>query len=320
MKRLNDVLQYIYFIFLILISVSLVVSVITYFHKRKNKGSDKYDELMIRTKLWWGMAIIFVLSMAFHPTVSLISLMILCFLALREYFSMLETRKQDRRIFIWAYLAIPLNFFWIYIGWYGMFIVFIPIYVFLFLPLVRIFRNGSAGFLKSVSMTQWGLMLLVFGISHLALFATMPEITRHDVRIAEQYGALMVLYLVPLTQANDVIHLLVSKKFGKRKVLPSANPDLTWEGFIAGIAGTVLLSVVIAPYITPMSLSFSIFSGLLIGVTGFFGTVVMSVLKRNFFLKETVNGRVIESKTINKVDSLTYTAPVFFHMVYFYIF
>ncbi|TFE02251.1 phosphatidate cytidylyltransferase [Jeotgalibacillus salarius] len=317
---MNDVLQYIYFIFLLLILVSLVVSVITYFHKRKNKGSDKYDELMIRTKLWWGMAIIFVLSMAFHPTVSLISLMILCFLALREYFSMLETRKQDRRIFIWAYLAIPLNFFWIYIGWYGMFIVFIPIYVFLFLPLVRIFRNGSAGFLKSVSMTQWGLMLLVFGISHLALFATMPEITRHDVRIAEQYGALMVLYLVPLTQANDVIHLLVSKKFGKKKLLPSANPDLTWDGFAAGVIGTVLLSVIIAPYITPMNLSFSIFSGLLISVTGFFGTVVMSVLKRNFFLKETVNGRVIESKTINKVDSLTYTAPVFFHMVYYYIF
>lgn len=233
---------------------------------------------------------------------------------------MLETRKQDRRLFIWAYLAIPVNFYWIYIGWYGMFIVFIPIYVFLFLPLARLFQKSSAGFLKSVSMTQWGLMLLVFGISHLALFAKMPEITRHDVGIAAQYGALMVLYLIPLTQANDVIHYMVSKKFGKHKVLPVANPDLTWEGVVAGVVGTTILSIVIAPFITPMSVPFSVFSGFLIGVTGFFGTAVMSALKRNFFLRETFKGELLESKTINKIDSLTYTAPVFFHLVYWAIF
>lgn len=317
---MNSSFYTIYVVFLVLIIASLVVSVITYFHNRKNKGSTKYEALLFRTKLWWGMALIFGLSFLVHPNVSLISLMVLCFLALREYFSMLETRKQDRRLFIWAYLAIPINFYWIYIGWYGMFIVFIPIYVFLFLPLARLFQKSSAGFLKSVSMTQWGLMLLVFGISHLALFAKMPEITRHDVGIATQYGALMVLYLVPLTQANDVIHFLVSKKWGKRKVLPVANPDLTWEGVVAGVIGTTILSVVIAPFITPMSVWFSIFAGFLIGVTGFFGTAVMSALKRNFFLRETVDGQPIESKTINKIDSLTYTAPIFFHLVYWAIF
>lgn len=310
----------IYIVFIVLIAVSLLVSVITYFHRRKNKGSNKYEELLIRTKLWWGMALIFGLSFLVSPNISLVSLMILCFLALREYFSMLETRKQDRRLFIWAYLAIPINFYWIYVGWYGMFIVFIPIYVFLFLPLARLFQKSSAGFLKSVSMTQWGLMLLVFGISHLALFAKMPEITRHDVGIATQYGALMVLYLIPLTQANDVIHYMVSKKFGKHKVLPVANPDLTWEGVVAGVVGTTLLSLVIAPFITPMSVPFSLFSGFLIGVTGFFGTAVMSALKRNFFLRETFKGELLESKTINKIDSLTYTAPVFFHLVYWAIF
>lgn len=317
---MNSTFYVVYVVFIVLIIVSLLVSVITYFQKRKNKGSNKYEELVIRTRLWWGMATIFGLSFLVHPNVSLVSLMVLCFLALREYFSMLETRKQDRRLFIWAYLAIPINFYWIYVGWYGMFIVFIPIYVFLFLPLARLFQKSSAGFLKSVSMTQWGLMLLVFGLSHLALFAKMPEITRHDVGIATEYGALMVLFLIPLTQANDVIQYVVSKNFGRHKVLPVANPDLTWEGVFAGIVGTTILAVLIAPWITPMSLQFSIFAGFLIGATGFFGTAVMSALKRNFFLRETVDGQVVESKTINKVDSLTYTAPVFFHLVYWAIF
>ncbi|WP_342527118.1 phosphatidate cytidylyltransferase [Chryseomicrobium sp. FSL W7-1435] len=317
---MNSTFYVVYVVFLILIAVSLLVSVITYFQKRKNKGLNKYEQLVIRTKLWWGMATIFGLSFLVHPTISLLSLMVLCFLALREYFSMFETRKHDRRLFIWAYLAIPINFYWIHIGWYGMFIVFIPIYVFLFLPLARLFQKSSAGFIKSVSMTQWGLMLLVFGLSHLALFAKMPEITRHDVGIATQYGALMVLFLIPLTQANDVIQYMVSKKWGKRKVLPVANPDLTWEGVIAGIVGTTLLAAILAPWITPMSVPFSIFAGFLIGATGFFGTAVMSALKRNFFLRETGEGPVIESKTINKVDSLTYTAPLFFHLVYWGIF
>ncbi|PPA68462.1 phosphatidate cytidylyltransferase [Jeotgalibacillus proteolyticus] len=316
---MNYSFQYIYFIFILLILVSLLVSLVAFYQKRKNRGINKYDDLVIRTRMWWGMAIIFFLSIAFHPNVSLLSLMILCFLALKEYFSMMDTRKQDRRIFIWAYLSIPLNFYWIYIGWYGMFIVFIPIYVFLFLPLARIFKGGSIGFLKSVSVTQWGVMLMVFGISHLALFAKMPEITRHDVDLAAQYGALMVLYLVSLTQANDVIHYLVSKKFGKKKVLPLANPNLTWEGFAVGVAGTIILSVLIAPYITPMSVGFSMVSGLIIGVAGFFGTVVISVLKRNFFFRERSES-MPESKFINKIDSLTYTAPVFFHLVYYYIF
>ncbi|MBJ8192430.1 CDP-diglyceride synthetase, partial [Bacillus cereus] len=81
------------------------------------------------------MFFIFCLATLFNPIVSLLSLMALTFFALKEYFSMIRSRKADRRLFLWAYLAIPLQFYWIYIGWYGIFIVFIPIYVFLLLPL-----------------------------------------------------------------------------------------------------------------------------------------------------------------------------------------
>src|SRR5690606_34112707 len=113
---------------------------------------------------------IFGLATLFNPVVALVSLMVLSFFSLKEYFSMIKTRKADRRLFLWAYLSIPIQFYWIYIGWYGMFIVFIPIYVFLFLPFPRLLNKGSVGFLRSVSSTQWGLMLMVFGLSHLGYY------------------------------------------------------------------------------------------------------------------------------------------------------
>lgn len=153
-----------------------------------------------------------------------------------------ETRKSDRRLFLWTYLVIPLQFYWIYIGWYGMFIVFIPVYVFLFLPLPRILGKGTLGFLQSVSFTQWGLMLMVFGLSHLAYYPiASPEL-----------GPNLVLFLIILTQINDVVQYIVSIYLGKRKVVPTAHPYITWEGFLASITITTIVSYYLYPYLTTL--------------------------------------------------------------------
>ncbi|ADU31036.1 phosphatidate cytidylyltransferase [Evansella cellulosilytica] len=309
---MSQIYTYLYIIFIVLMAISIVVLLINYFKKKND-----YDELVVRTRLWWGMAIIFSISLIFSPTVSLVSLAFLCFLALKEYFSMIKTRKQDRRVYKWAYLAIPLHFYWIYIGWYGMFLIFIPIYVFLFLPVIRIVKSGSIGFLNSVASTQWGLMLMVFGISHLALFPKLIVITETEYELAVQYGGWLVLYLVVLTQGNDVIQYLVSKKLGKRKIIPHANPNLTWEGLTTGIILITLLSIFLARYLTPMDFIHSIFAGIIISVGGFFGTAVVSVVKRNLVMSQEVLSEIKQDRYINKIDSLTYTAPLFFHYVYY---
>jgi phosphatidate cytidylyltransferase len=277
---------------------------------KKIQSEKDFSAVSMRVKTWWGMFVVFCLATLFNPIVSLLSLMILCFFGLKEYFSMMKTRKPDRRLFLWSYLAIPLQFYWIYIGWYGMFIVFIPVYMFLFLPLPRLLGKGTSGFLRSVSSTQWGLMLMVFGLSHLAYyqFAT-PE-----------YGANLVLFLVVLTQVNDVVHYLISIYLGKRKVVPSANPILTWEGFIGAAVITTIVSYYIYPYLTPLDLKFGIISGIMISVSGFFGNLTISVLKRDLLLGDNEKFNAKESY-LSRVDSLTYTSPVFFHVIrYFFDF
>ncbi|WP_413466001.1 phosphatidate cytidylyltransferase [Metabacillus litoralis] len=275
---------------------------------RKQVPEKDFSQLFVRVKTWWGMFAVFCMATLFNPIVSLLSLMVLCFFALKEYFSMMKTRKADRRLFLWSYLAIPVQFYWIMIGWYGMFIVFIPVYVFLFLPLPRLLGKGTSGFLRSVSSTQWGLMLMVFGLSHLAYyqFAT-PE-----------YGANLVLFLVLLTQVNDIVHYLVSLYFGKRKVVPSANPIITWEGFIFAAIITTLVSYFIYPYLTPLDMKFGILSGIIISLSGFFGSLTISVLKRDLLIGDQEKLNVLKESYINRVDSLTYTSPVFFHIIRYY--
>lgn len=257
------------------------------------------------------MFFIFCLATLTNPVVSLLSLMVLCFFALKEYFSMIKTRKADRRLFLWAYLSIPVQFYWIYIGWYGMFIVFIPIYVFLFLPLPRLINKGTVGFVRSVSSTQWGLMLMVFGLSHLAYyqFAT-PE-----------YGAGLVLFLVVLTQLNDVVHHVASIYFGKRKVVPTANPHSTWEGFVCSFLVTSGVSYLIYPYLTPFDPVFGLLAGMLISLSGFFGSLTVSVLKRDLLIGDDGKFETSRKSYLSQIDSLTYTSPVFFHAIrYFFDF
>lgn len=224
---------------------------------------------------------------------------------------MMKSRKSDRRLFLWAYLSIPIQFYWIYIEWYGMFIVFIPVYVFLLLPLPRLINKGTLGFLRSVSSTQWGLMLMVFGLSHLAYFQfATPE-----------YGAGLVLFLVVLTQLNDVFHYLSSLYFGKRKVVPTANPYLTWEGFACAFVITTVVSYLIYPYLTPLSPAFGLLSGMLISLSGFFGSLTVSVLKRDLLIGDGDKFVALKESHLSRVDSLTYTSPVFFHVIrYFFDF
>ncbi|MFK3958601.1 phosphatidate cytidylyltransferase [Guptibacillus hwajinpoensis] len=278
--------------------------------KKKQPNKD-FTGLSLKVRTWWGMFGVFCLATLFNPIVSLFSLMILSFFALKEYFSMMKTRKADRRIFLWSYVAIPLQFYWILIDWYGMFIVFIPVYVFLLLPLPRIIGKGTLGFLRSVSSTQWGLMLMVFGLSHLAYFQIASPI----------YGANLVLFLVLLTQVNDAVHYIISLYIGKRKVVPSSNPYLTLEGFLSAIIVTTALAYMLFPYLTPFGALFGVLSGMLISVAGFLGSLTISVLKRDLLLGDDRRMKALEANYLSRVDSLAYTSPVYFHVIrYFFDF
>lgn len=295
-----------------IVGVLVISTVITKIMKRKNNSSG-LKEVEMRIRSWWVMFIIFTFALLIHSTISLIFMALLCFLALKEYFSLIPFNRAHRLVLFWAYLTIPIQFLLIYLGWYGMFIVFIPVYMFLLIPIQAIIVGETKNFLRSIATVQWGVMLMVFGLSHLAFLLVLPG------REESVAGAGLVLFLVVLTQANDVAQFIWGKMLGKKKIIPKVSPNKTWVGFIGGVLTTTVLAVILAPLITPFSLLASIIAGLYIGLTGFIGDVNISALKRDLNIKDTSAIIPGHGGILDRVDSLTYTAPLFFHFTrYFY--
>lgn len=295
-----------------IVAVLIISTFITKIMKQKNNTSG-LKEVEMRIRSWWVMFIIFTFALLIHSTISLIFMALLCFLALKEYFSLIPFNRSHRLVLFWAYMTIPIQFLLIYLGWYGMFIVFIPVYMFLLIPIQAIIVGETKNFLRSIATVQWGVMLMIFGLSHLAFLLVLPG---QEESIA---GAGLVLFLVVLTQANDVAQFLWGKMLGKKKIVPKVSPNKTWAGFIGGVLTTTVLAVILAPLITPFSLFSSIIAGLYIGLTGFIGDVNISALKRDLNIKDTSAIIPGHGGILDRVDSLTYTAPLFFHFTrYFY--
>lgn len=302
-------------IVLIGVLLLLVVSSIIAFLLTKFKPEKDFKEVNLRIKSWWVMATVFTFAILINHNLSLIFLAFLCFLAFKEYLSLIPTNRAHRNILFWAYLAIPIQFYWIYIGWYGMFIIFIPVYMFLFLPIQMILIGESKGFLRTMGTVHWGLMLMVFGLSHLAYLLIVPGTTGSNAA----GGAGLVLYIVILTQCNDVAQFIWGKMLGKHKVIPRVSPNKTWEGLIGGIITTMLLALLLAPLLTPLTLWSTLFTGFFISIAGFIGDVNISSLKRDLGIKDTGTTIPGHGGILDRVDSLTYTAPLFFHFIrYFY--
>ncbi|MGH6960172.1 MAG: phosphatidate cytidylyltransferase, partial [Dongiaceae bacterium] len=122
-----------------------------------------------------------------------------------------------------------------------------------------------------------------------------------------------------LTEANDVAQYVWGKTLGRHKVIPRVSPGKTWAGVIGGVATTTLLSLLLAPRLTPLDHLHALAAGLLIGVAGFVGDISISAIKRDLAIKD--SGTLIPGHggVLDRLDSLTYTAPLFFHFIrYFY--
>lgn len=273
--------------------------------------NQDYTELHLRIKTWWWMVGILFIVLALSKTAAIVFFGFLSFLALKEFFSIVPTRHTDRRVIFLAYLAIPIHYYWIGIGWYGMFIIFIPVYVFLLMPMRMVLTGETEGFIRSAGILHWATMLAVFCISHIAYLLVLP--VKNE--MAGHIGP--VLFLLFVTQFNDVCQYFWGKLLGRHKILPKVSPNKTWEGFLGGLITITLCAGILATLLTPLNYTQGFFAGTLIGCSGFIGDVVISSVKRDLHIKD--SGRLLPGHggILDRLDSLFYTAPLFFHFLYY---
>ncbi|WP_144440985.1 phosphatidate cytidylyltransferase [Sulfurospirillum cavolei] len=268
-------------------------------------------ELKDRVQSWWIIVLAFVVGAMLHTTVAMFFFALISYLALKEYFTLIPTRRTDRRIIFYAYLSIVIQYWFAGIQWYGMFIIWIPVYLFLLLPFRQVLIGDTKGFLEHTSRVQWGLMMFVFGLSHIAYMMTLPTLNGHDVG-----GKELVLYVVLLTELNDILQYLWGKTLGKHKIIPKVSPNKTVEGFLGAFFTLSLLGVAFS-FLTPFTWIQALFAGMLISSAGFIGDVVISMVKRDIGVKDSGNLLPGHGGILDRIDSLTYTAPLFFHYTYY---
>ena len=271
----------------------------------------KLQELKARTKSWWVMASMFIVATLVNPKISYIAIAFLSFVAFRELYSLMGFRESDRKAIFWAFISIPIQYYLAFIGWYGAFIIFIPVIMFLFLPFRFVLKGETKGIIKSMASLQWILLLTVFGISHLAYLLSLPELPNFS-----SGGRGLLLFVVFLTEINDVMQFTWGKLFGKHKIIPKISPNKTWEGFIGGILSTTVIGYFLG-FLTPLKGYELVFVSFMVAISGFIGDVVMSSIKRDIGVKDSGNLIPGHGGILDRIDSLVYTAPVFFHLVYY---
>ena len=295
-------------IFALLVVASAIVSLM-----RRSDPENKHKELAARVKSWWLMIAIFFAAMLLSPLISVIFFGLLSFLAFKEYISIIPLRQVDRGVLFLAYLTIPIQYYLVGTQWYGMFVVFIPVWVFFLLPFRLILTGRTEGFLHSVAAINWGIMITIFAISHAAMLLQFPSSDGHAAG-----GAGLLLFMTILNQGNDVAQYVWGKLFGKRKIVPTVSPKKTWEGFSGGVMTTGLVAIILSPLLTPFTPLIAFFIGIAIAVTGFIGDVTFSALKRDMGIKDTGSLIPGHGGILDRIDSLSLTAPLFFHLVRYY--
>ena len=270
------------------------------------------DNLNARVKAWWVMvAVIGVAFMGGRAGVTILFLLV-SFAALREFMSLSYTRTGDHYALAASFFVVlPAQYLLVYVGWYGLYTIFIPVYVFLFLPILVAVAGDTTRFQERAAKMQWGLMVAVFCISHVPALLTL-EIPGYEDR-----NLLLIAYLVLVVQSSDVLQYVWGKLAGRRLLAPQVSPSKTWEGLIGGVASATAIGAALY-WLTPFSWWQSVLMALAINLMGFFGGLVMSAIKRDRGVKDW--GTLIEGHggMLDRLDSVAFAAPVFFHLTRYF--
>ena len=270
------------------------------------------DNLNARINAWWVMILIIFAAAAlgFYGVIGLF--FVISFMALREFLSLLYIRRGDHlALAACFYVILPLQYFLVAIDWFSMFTIFIPVYGFLFLPILSALLGDTAHFLDRSTKVQWALMISVFCISHI------PAILTLDIEGFEDKKLLLMIFLILVVQSSDVLQYVWGKLFGKHKIAPKLSPSKTVEGFVGGVVSASVLGGLLY-WLTPFNPVQTVLMSLLICLMGFLGGLVMSAMKRSMGVKDWGNMISGHGGMLDRMDSLCFAAPIFFHVVRYY--
>jgi len=275
-------------------------------------GGD-YRNLQQRVASWWVMVALLVVALVLGWQATLALFALISFLALREFLSLAPARREDRLIILASYLVVPISYGWIAINEYGIYLVFIPVWVFLITPFLMAIIGQTRNYLQRAAGFHWGEVACVYAIGFVVWLMRTPA---HLPMPAGPAG--LVFLLLVATEANDVAQYCWGKLFGRHKIMPTVSPNKTWEGFLGGWATTAALIWLIGPIYAPLAGMNLAIMAVLLPLAGFAGDVTLSAVKRDIGVKDSSHLIPGHGGILDRIDSLTFTTPLYFHLMTFF--
>ena len=309
--------------FVIVFGILLCASITTFALSLREHGegdvadAKRYElrnvDGILRTS--WVMAFVFWVSWMAGEWVAISLFALVSFFALREFMTLSPTRRGDHRSLVLAFFVVlPVQYWLVGSEHFDLFTVFIPVYVFLLIPVVSALANNPQRFLERNAKLQWGIMVCIYGMSHV------PALLLLDFPNYDNKNAFLVFFLVFVVQLCVVLQHLISRKLKRPPTAPNISQSFNWRSwliavFLASLAGALLAGI--TPWVpgTAFALSFLACSA------GTLGHFVMKALKRDRGIPSW--GGQMASVTgagglLDRVDALCFAAPVFFHSVQWY--
>jgi phosphatidate cytidylyltransferase len=293
----------------VLIAASLIGAVLA---ERKGAGNPVIENLNARIKAWWVMVILMGLALTFGKAGACVLFAFCSFAALREFLTLTDTRRADHMALAASFfVVIPLQYYLIWTEWYGLYSIYIPVYAFLLMPIIVALRGDTGRFLSRVAEMQWALMVCVFCVSHV------PALLSLQIPGFEGRNVLLIAFLIVVVQGSDVAQYIWGKLFGRTKIAPALSPSKTWEGFIGGALSAIVIGASLS-FLTPFTPLQAGGMAFVIVLMGFFGGLVMSAIKRDRGVKDWGQMIAGHGGFIDRLDSVIFSAPIFFHLTRFY--
>lgn len=277
-----------------------------------HENNPMLDTYMTRVQSWWGMVAFIGIALLLGKPGVMVLFGFASFAALREFLTLTTKAQADHLSLALAFFVVlPLQYVFVGLGWTGLFTVFIPVYAFLFLPIVSALRGNPQRFLVRVAETQWALMIAVFSVSHV------PVLMSLDIAGYGDRSVLLIAFLVMVVQFGDLLDFFFGRRIGRTRIAPGLSPK-TWEGLACGVLSAMLIGALLA-WITPFGVLGAALMAGVASLVGMFGNIVVAAIKRDRGVKDWSHLIPGQGGFVDQLDSVIFAAPIFYQLTkYFY--
>ena len=304
-------------LFLALFGLLVMTSVAVVLYTLREAGAarrERNERMQRDLRAVWIGSVVFWLAWISGPLGATLAFGLISFLALREFITLVRTRRGDHRSLILVFfVALPLQYLLVGVRAFDLFTVFVPVYVFLAIPVVSALSGDPERFLERNAKIQWGIMVCVYGLSHA------PALLLLDLPRYAGRGAFLLFLLVMATGAAQIVQELASRKLRRRPVARQIDRSFSFRAWALGVLAAAATGALLF-WITPVDPLRSAAMAALAGGCGNLGELVMRALKKDAGVRYWGNRSSVTGAVglLDRVAPLCFAAPVFFHAVRWY--